>query len=46
MKSSSLEKYKKIERNFIEGVRNFFRLKEEINDATIKDARNLLRLQK
>ena len=41
MKSSIPEKEKKkIEDNIIKDVRIFFRLKKEIDNTTIKDARN------
>ena len=30
----------------IEGVRNLFRVKKEIDDTTIKDVKNLFRLKK
>ena len=46
MKSSSLEKYQKIEDKIIKGVRNLFRLKKEIGYTTTKDVRNLFRLEK
>ena len=45
MKSSRLEKDKKIEHNMIKDVRNLQGLQEEIDDTTIKD-RNLFRLEK
>ena len=46
MKSSSLEKYQKIEDKIIKDVRNLFRLKKEIGYTTTKDVRNLFRLKK
>ena len=46
MKSSSLEKYRKIEDKIIKDVRNLFRLKKEIGYTTTKDVRNLFRLKK
>ena len=46
MKSSSLEKYQKIEHKIIKDVRNLFRLKKEIGYTTTKDVRNLFRLKK
>ena len=46
MKSSRLEKDKKIENDIIKDVRNLFRLKEEIIDTTIKDIRIFFRLKK
>ena len=36
MKSSRLEKDKKIEGNITKNVKNLFRLQNEINDTTIK----------
>ena len=36
----------KTENNIIQDVRNFFRLKKEINDAATKNIRNLFRLKK
>ena len=46
MKSSRLEKDKKIEEKLIKDVRNLFGLKEDIDDTTLKDKRNLYRLRK
>ena len=46
MKSSRLEKDKKIEYNMIKDVRNLQGLQEEIDDTRIKDIRNLFRLRK
>ena len=46
MKSSRLQKDKKIEGNITKNVKNLFRLQNEINDTTIKEARNLFRLKK
>ena len=45
MKSSRLEKDKKIENNIIKDMRNLFRLKK-VNDTAIKNIRNLFRLKK
>ena len=42
MKSPRLEKHKKL----VKDVRNLFRLKNEIDDITIKNQRNLFRLKK
>ena len=41
MKSLILE-----EENIIKDIRNFFRLKKEIDDTALKDIRNLFRLKK
>ena len=46
MKSSRLEKDKRIEDNIIKDVRNLFRLEKEIDYTTVKDIRNLFRLRK
>ena len=45
-KSSRVEKDKKIEHNMIKDARNLQGLQEEIDDTTIKDIRNLFRLEK
>ena len=46
MKSSRLEKDKKIEENIIKDVRNLFKIKQKIDDTRIKDVRNIFRLKK
>ena len=46
MKSSKFEKDKKIEYNIIKYEKTLFRLKREIDDATVKDIKNAFRLKK
>ena len=46
MKSSRLEKDKKMEDNIIKDVRKPFRFKKEVNNTTVKYIRNLFRLKK
>ena len=46
MKRSRFKKDLKKGYNIFKDVRNFFRLKKELDDATGKDKRNLFRLNK
>ena len=46
MQSLRLEKYKIKQNSIIKDLKNFFRLKQEINDAAIKNIINIFRQEK